>query len=79
MAKRKEDGWVSVVEAAKRLGVSSWAVYKAVEDGRLKARKIAVTRKVLRFDPQSIADFEVSKSHQKRGRQSARARRRNEQ
>jgi excisionase family DNA binding protein len=68
MAKRKPDGWLSVVEAAKRLGLSRNAVYQAIAGGRLKARERVVTRKVLRIDPDSVASFQVSESHQRRAR-----------
>ncbi len=74
MAKRKSDGWISVVEAAARLGVTRDTVYQAIEQGRLKARLKPITRKVLRIDPKSLADFSVSASHQKRGKRAARKR-----
>ncbi len=74
MAKPKSEDWVSVVEAAKRLGVTRETVYQAIEQGRLKARLKTITRKVLRIDPQSLAGFEVSESHQKRGKRGARKR-----
>ena len=75
MAKRKDADWLDVAAVMKRLGLSRAAVYKAVESGRLHGRKIPLTREVLRIDPASVAAFEVSKSHQKRGRRAARARR----
>ena len=75
MAKPTSDGWVSVVEAAERLGVARETVYQAIEQGRLKARLKTITRKVLRIDPKSLAGFEVSESHQKRGKRAARNRR----
>jgi excisionase family DNA binding protein len=68
MAKRKSTEWLSVVEAARRLGLSRTAVYQAIADGRLKARERVVTRKVLLIDPASVAGFQVSESHQQRAR-----------
>jgi hypothetical protein len=49
-------------------------VYQAIEQGRLKARLKIISRKVWRVDPKSLARFEVSASHQKRGKQGARRR-----
>ena len=74
MAKSKSEEWLSVVEAAKRLRVTRETIYQAIKDGRLKARVRTVTRKLLRVDPKSLADFSLSVSHQKRGRRGARQR-----
>ena len=74
MAKRKHDDWLDVPAVMKRLGLSKPAVYKAVETGRLKARKVEVTRVALRIDPASVATFIVSKSHQKSGKRAAKVR-----
>jgi hypothetical protein len=79
MAKRKETDWLDMAAVMRRLGLSRAAIYKAVENGRLRGRKIPVTREVLRIDPASVAAFEVSKSHQKRGRRAAQARRKRAQ
>jgi excisionase family DNA binding protein len=68
MAKRNGDDWLSVLEVAKRLGLSRTAVYQAIAEGRLRARERVITRKVVRIDPQSLAAFSVSKSHQSRAR-----------
>jgi hypothetical protein len=72
MARRKSEDWLSVPAVMKRLGLSRAGVYKAVNDGRLRARKLMVTSELLRIDPESVAGFEVSKSHQKRGKRAAR-------
>jgi excisionase family DNA binding protein len=74
MAKRKAGEWLSVVEVANRLGVTRETVYEAIKTGRLKARLKTVSRKVWRVDPQSLAGFEVSASHQKRGKRGAQRR-----
>jgi len=68
MAKRKRDGWVSVIDAARKLGITREAVYAAIGDGRLKASQKTITRRVWRIDPKSLALFRVSKSHQKRAK-----------
>ncbi len=39
MAKRGAGNWLSVVEAARVLGISRPAIYQAIEEGRLKARQ----------------------------------------
>ncbi len=75
MARSKSEDWVSVVEAAKRLGVTRGAIYKAIQTGRLKARLKTITRRVMNIDPTSLADFSVSESHQRRGKRAARTRR----
>ena len=71
MAKQKNEEWLSVPAVMGRLELSRAGVYKAMQDGRLRARKVAVISEVLRIDPQSVAEFEVSKSHQKRGKRAA--------
>lgn len=72
MGKRKDEDWLSVPEVMKRLGLSRAAIYYAVSEGRLKGQRVKVTREELRIDAQSVAEFEVSKSHQKRGRLASR-------
>lgn len=74
MAKRKDQDWLSVVEAAKRLGVTRETVYAAIEAGRLKAEVREVVRRALRIDPKSLASFEVSRTRQRIGKRAARAR-----
>lgn len=74
MTKRKGQDWLSVVEAARLLGVTREAVYEAIGSGRLKAKQKTIARKVWRIDPASLAQFEVSASHQKRGKRGARRR-----
>jgi hypothetical protein len=71
MAKRSSEDWLDVAAVMKRLGLSRAGVYKAVAEGRLRARKVAIVRKVLRIDPQSVAAFAVSRSHQKRAKRAA--------
>lgn len=67
MRKGKHVEWLSVIEAARSLGISREAVYKAIEDGRLKARLKVVSRKVWRVDPDSLKGFHVSSAHKKIG------------
>ena len=74
MVRSKSGDWLDVANVMERLGLSRAGVYKAVASGRLRGRKVAITRKVLRIDPRSVAEFEVSKTHQKRGRRGARKR-----
>jgi hypothetical protein len=74
MKRRKSKDWLDLAVVMKRLGLSRAGVYKAVASGRLKGRKVAIVKKVLRIDPRSVADFEVSESHQRRGRRGARVR-----
>ena len=68
MAKRKSGGWVLVSEAAKRLGLSPAAAYRAIKEGRLKASMKTIKQRVLLVDPKSLARFKVSVSHQARAR-----------
>ena len=77
MAKRKNDEWVSVIEAARTLGISREAVYAAIEEKRLTAKQKTITRRVWRIDPDSLASFQVSKSHQKRARRDKKSRLKN--
>ena len=74
MAKPKREEWMSVVEAAKRLGVTRETIYQAIEAGRLKGRLTTVTRKVWRIDPSSLSGFEVSPASQRAGKRAARLR-----
>ncbi|MGA7764050.1 MAG: helix-turn-helix domain-containing protein, partial [Candidatus Binataceae bacterium] len=63
---------MSVVEAARTLGLSREAIYVAIQAGRLKADKQIVKRLVWRIDPESVSSFQVSKSHQNRARRQKR-------
>ncbi len=74
MVKGKSGEWLTVAEVMARLGLSRAAVYKAVGEGRLKGRKVRVAREELRIEAKSLTGFEVSKSHQKRGKRGARIR-----
>jgi len=67
MAKRKKAEWLSVAAAAGVLGISREAVYKAIEEGRLKARQKVISRKEWRVDPDSLESFQVSATHKKIG------------
>ena len=67
MPKQKSQRWLTVSEAAKRLGMTRPGIYKAIKEGRLAARLDTTVREVLHLDPKSIAHFKVSASHQERG------------
>jgi excisionase family DNA binding protein len=74
MAKQQNEQWLSVVEAAKRLGVTRETVYQAIESGKLRARLTTVTRKVWRINPESVTLFEVSPARQRIGKRGAQQR-----
>jgi len=74
MAERKSEDWLSVVEAAERLGVTRETIYQAIESGKLRAQLKTVTRKVWRIDPASFAGYKVSPARQRIGKRGARRR-----
>lgn len=59
----------TIREAAKKLGITPESVLKAIQRGRLKARKksIKVPQKIWIIDVSSVESYVVSKSHQSRG------------
>jgi excisionase family DNA binding protein len=63
MAKAKNGRWLSVLEAARALGLSRTAVYNAIAEGRLKSHKMVLPKPVVRINAQEVKEFEVSKSH----------------
>jgi len=67
MAKRQAGKWLSVVEASRVLGITRPAIYKAIQEGRLKARERIVSRRVWQIAQESVNGFEVSEHHQKMG------------
>jgi excisionase family DNA binding protein len=73
MTKSKDKRWLSVADAARALGVSRVAVYKAIADGRLKSREMVLTRRVLRINAEEVKGFKVSKSRQQSGEQRQRS------
>jgi excisionase family DNA binding protein len=74
VAKKIHDEWMSVLQAARRLGITREAVYNAIKAGRLKARLKTSVRMVWQIDAKCVKAFTVSASHQKRGRRGARRR-----
>lgn len=67
MAKRSSDGWLSVIEATRVLGISREAIYRAIKEGRLKARQRTVTRRIWQIARESLSGFKVSEHHKKMG------------
>ncbi len=65
---RSPNAGYSVGDAARRLGISREAVYKAIREGRLKARLRVITRRVWRIDAETLRNYGVSLSHQQRGK-----------
>jgi excisionase family DNA binding protein len=60
----------TVVEAAKRLGISKQAVRAAIKVGRLRARSGVVRKHVVLIPVAALDAFSVSQSHQARGKKS---------
>ena len=65
MPQRNTKDWLTVIEAARALGVSRQAVYKAIEEGRLKGREMLISLRVWRVSAGSVEDFKVSERHQR--------------
>jgi hypothetical protein len=59
----------TIREAAKKLGITPESVLKAIQKGRLKARKkiVKVPQEIWMIEVSSVEAYVVSKSHQKRG------------
>jgi len=61
-------------EAAKALGISKQAVSSAIKTGALKARRGRIVKTIVQvttgwvIDPDAIARYKVSLSHQRRGK-----------
>src|SRR5271156_4637088 len=70
-AMTERENWISVIAAARQLGITREAVYLAIGSGRLEAKQTPVVRRGWRIAPASLAGFKVSASHQKRGRVAA--------
>ncbi len=65
MAKK---AYYTITEAARILGVTRESVWQSIQAGRLKARLRAVMTRVWAITPASLAQYEVSASHQERGK-----------
>lgn len=58
----------TITEAARILGITRESVWKAIQAGRLNAQLRPVTTRVWAITPGSLAQYEVSASHQERGK-----------
>lgn len=63
-----EKPYYTITEASRILGVTRESVWKAIQAGRLKARLRPVTTRIWAILPASVAQYEVSASHQERGK-----------
>lgn len=59
----------TIREAAKKLGITPESVLKAIQKGRLTARKklVKIPQEIWLIDVASVDAYVVSKSHQARG------------
>jgi excisionase family DNA binding protein len=59
----------TIREAAEKLGITPESVLKAIQKGRLKARKktVKVPQQLWKIEVSSVDAYVVSKSHQSRG------------
>ena len=60
--------YYTITEASRILGVTRESVWKAIQAGRLKARLRPITTRIWAIMPASVAQYEVSVSHQERGK-----------
>lgn len=60
--------YYTIIEAARLLGISRSSIYEAIREGRLKARPRRVFKTVLCIDASSLHSYNVSLSHQERGK-----------
>lgn len=60
--------YYTITEAARILGITRESVWKAIHVGRLKARLHRITTRVWAIAPASLENYEVSASHQERGK-----------
>ncbi len=60
----------TITEAAKELGVTRAAVHEAIKKGKLRATwgEFVQIAEGWRITPESLHDYEVSLSHQERGK-----------
>ena len=65
MAKK---GTYTIAEAAKKLGVTTKAVYAAIKDGRLKASQEEITVSALVISAADLKKYRVDSSRQARGK-----------
>jgi len=60
--------YYTITEAARILGVTRESVWKAIQAGRLEAQLRPSTTRVWAIAPGSLGQYEVSISHQERGK-----------
>jgi excisionase family DNA binding protein len=58
----------TIAEAAKKLGISRQAVHEAISTHKLKAKKGKVVRTVWLISSADLKTYQVSLSHQQRGK-----------
>lgn len=63
----------TITEAARKLKVTRAAVYQAIKQRKLRARwgKFIQVTEGWRISPESLHDYEVSFSHQERGKKTS--------
>ena len=60
---------LSVIEAAKMLGISRAAVHSAIQRGTMKARAKVVRKIVYRIPIEAVENYEVNRTRQDAGKQ----------
>lgn len=60
----------TILEAAKVLGISRAGVHKAIKTGRLNARSKTIRLKAWLINATDLRSYQVSISHQERGKNS---------
>ena len=60
---------LSVIEAAKMLGISRQAVHAAIVRGDMKARAKVVRKIVYRIPLEAVESYKVNRTNQKSGKQ----------
>ena len=60
--------YYTISEASRILGVTRESVWQSIQAGRLKAQLRPITTRIWVIAPASLAQYEVSASHQERGK-----------
>lgn len=73
MKRARKKAHYTITQAAKELGVTRAAVHEAIKKGKLKATwgEFAQVAEGWRITPGSLHDYEVSVSHQERGKKTS--------
>jgi len=58
----------TIIEAARRLGISRQAVHEAIQTGKLKAKRRKVSKRVWLVSAAELNTYQVSLSHQQRAK-----------